>query len=600
MIKLKLSTTLTLPAEAITQTIGILAKRGAGKSYTASVLAEEFVAAKLPFCVLDPTGAWWGLRVLADGSPGLPVVIIGGKHGDIPLEPTAGKLIADLIVDNPGFYVLDLSMFDSNANQDRFATDFAERLYRRKQQSREPLHLFVDEADSMAPQRPYRGQERMLGAFEALCRRGRIYGIGVTLISQRAAVINKNVLNQIEVLIALQTTAPHDRDAIESWAEGHGTKKQVDELMSSLASLGLGEAWIWSPSWLELFKRVQIRERTTFNSSATPKVGEIRKEPKALAPVDIEKLRKLMAETIERVKTDDPAVLRKQIMELRKHKCPVVQQNPVKIEKIEVPMVGKRALEGLKKSEAGMRRIHAAMIDANKVTLEQVRIVEKHIAKFATILNILPKKIEHQVKQETPRSPTQGTDYLIRQKLEGGAKLFYVKEGDGEFRISRSQQAILDALAWLESIGVNEADKTQVALLADQSPTSGGYFNNLGTLRGTNLIEYPRPGILMLTDAGRASANPDTVPTTSDELHNQLFKKLSASQVAILKTLIAIHPEQISKNELADRAGQEMNKPMSATSGGYFNNLGYLRSLKLIDYPTPGMVVAEKVLFLDQ
>ncbi len=110
MTKLKISSNLALPFEAITQTIGILAKRGAGKTYTASVLAEEFVAAKLPFCVLDPTGAWWGLRVMNDSKPGLPVIIIGGKHGDLPLEPTAGKLMADLIVDNPGFYVLDMSI----------------------------------------------------------------------------------------------------------------------------------------------------------------------------------------------------------------------------------------------------------------------------------------------------------------------------------------------------------------------------------------------------------------------------------------------------------------------------------------------------------
>jgi hypothetical protein len=35
----------------------------------------------------------------------------------------------------------------------------------------------------------------------------------------------------------------------------------------------------------------------------------------------------------------------------------------------------------------------------------------------------------------------------------------------------------------------------------------------------------------------------------------------------------------------------------SATSGGYSNNLGALRSLGLIDYPVPGQVVATALLF---
>ena len=99
MSSLKISKELALPLDAITQTFAILAKRRIGKTYTASVMAEEFVANSLPFVALDPTGAWWGLRAAADGkSEGLPVVIIGGDHGDVPLEPTAGKVIADLVL----------------------------------------------------------------------------------------------------------------------------------------------------------------------------------------------------------------------------------------------------------------------------------------------------------------------------------------------------------------------------------------------------------------------------------------------------------------------------------------------------------------------
>src|SRR5260370_12794892 len=158
---------------------------------------------------------------------------MGGDHGDVPLEASIGEIIADLTIDERASVVVDLSHF-SKGEQTRFVTDFAERLYQR---NRDPLHLLLDEADFFAPQRPMKGQERMLGAIEDIVRRGRARGLGVSLVTQRAAVLNKDVLTQIEVLIALRTIAPQDRDAIEAWIKVHGTVEQRNVLMASLPSL---------------------------------------------------------------------------------------------------------------------------------------------------------------------------------------------------------------------------------------------------------------------------------------------------------------------------------------------------------------------------
>jgi hypothetical protein len=339
---LSLAPNLKLPLDFVTQTAAILARKRVGKTYTASVIAEELVKAKLPFVVLDPTGAWWGLRSSADGKQeGLPVVIIGGSHGDVPLEPTAGKVIADLVVDHPGYYVIDLSQTESDAAQDRFAADFAVRLYRYKEQHKFPLHLFIDEADAFAPQNPQKGQERMLGAFDTIVRRGGIRGIGVTMITQRPAVLNKNVLTQIEMLIVLQMNAPQDQDAIDSWVKRNGTKEQRDEMMASLASMKKGDAWIWSPSWLELFQRVHIRERHTFNSSATPRVGEKTIVPERLANVDLEKLGSDIQATMERVHAEDPSNLKRQVAELKQRLAKGEQAMKVQqvVKEVKVPVL---------------------------------------------------------------------------------------------------------------------------------------------------------------------------------------------------------------------------------------------------------------------
>jgi len=149
-------------------------------------MVEEMMAAGLPVVIVDPVGVWWGLRSSATGTAeGLPVVIFGGDHADLPLAETAGELLADLVVDERVPAVLDLSTLSKSAGR-RFMTDFAERLYHR---NRDPLHLVLDEADAFAPQRTDPGGQRLLGAIEDLVRRGRARGIGVTLITQRPAVL---------------------------------------------------------------------------------------------------------------------------------------------------------------------------------------------------------------------------------------------------------------------------------------------------------------------------------------------------------------------------------------------------------------------------
>ena len=47
-----------LPAEAVTETFAILAKRRAGKSYTAARFVEELLKAAQQVVVVDPKGDW--------------------------------------------------------------------------------------------------------------------------------------------------------------------------------------------------------------------------------------------------------------------------------------------------------------------------------------------------------------------------------------------------------------------------------------------------------------------------------------------------------------------------------------------------------------
>lgn len=54
-----------------------------------------------------------------------------------------------------------------------------------------------------------------------------------------------------------------------------------------------------------------------------------------------------------------------------------------------------------------------------------------------------------------------------------------------------------------------------------------------------------------------------------------------------------MHPKATTRESLAAAAD------VPPTSGGFKNNLGALRSMGLIDYPTPGTVIATPVVFLE-
>lgn len=309
---LRLAPAFTLPVDAVTETFAILAVKRAGKSNAAVVMAEEMYDAAVPWVAIDPKGDWWGVRAAGDGkAAGLSVLVFGGLHGDLPLEPTAGRLVADLIVEQRITCVLDVSEM-SKADQRRFLIDFADRLYRR---NTEPLHVFCEEADEYIPQRVMGETAKLVGAFETLVKRGGFRGIGITLITQRSASLNKDVLTQAGTLIAMRTPSPQDRKAVLAWVDYH---QAGQEMVDELPLLEAGEAWVFSPQLLSTVQKIRFRRRRTFDSGATPKVGRKPRPPARLADVDLAAIKEAMAETIERAQADDPKALHARVRQLEK------------------------------------------------------------------------------------------------------------------------------------------------------------------------------------------------------------------------------------------------------------------------------------------
>lgn len=159
--------------------------------------------------------------------------------------------------------------------------------------------------------------------------------------------------------------------------------------------------------------------------------------------------------------------------------------------------------------------------------------------------------------------------------------------------VSPTRQRILDALAKLAAMGLHDPPKNQVALFSKMSPTSGTYANHLSVLRTAGLVDYPEPGKLSLTEAGYEQADTINTPASVDEMRDYCRQLVGPTKARILDAVIRVYPNSATKAEVAEEVGA------SASSGTYANHLSTLRTLGLIDYPSPGQVVAQPVLFLE-
>jgi hypothetical protein len=556
-VKLRISDDLSLPLDFVTSTQAILAKRRVGKSYTASVLAEEMLKAGQQIVAVDPTGAWYGLKSSADGqSKGFPIAVLGGEHGDVPLDEHVGETIAGAIVADRFSAVLDLSLF-RKGQLNRFMASFLETLYRL---NREAMHLFVDEADAIAPQRVFGDEARVLGAMQDVVRRGGIRGIGCTLITQRPAVLNKDVLTQCEVLTTLRLVHPLDIKAVMEWVNVHADPVQAQEMIDSLPSLPVGTAYVWSPA-MDLFRKVKIRQRETFDSGATPKAGQAPNPPKVLAKVDVEQLGKAIADAARKAKENDPASLKKRIAELEKQLAarPTEQKIVEKEKIVEVPVLKNGQLDRTEKLAGRLDQL------AGKF-LEQVGELRRLITPAAT-----------------PRpAPADHRHVTTINRAAAPAKKSRPAT-DANSNLPRGEKSILTVAAMYP----DGASKEQMTVLTGYKRSSRDTY--IQRLRERGLIEESG-GLIVATSDGMTSLGSDFEPLpTGDALRDYWMQRLPEGERKVLDVLIENYPNAVNREQIDERTGYKRS-----SRDTYLQRLG---SRRLVQVVRRGDVKASDELF---
>jgi uncharacterized protein DUF87 len=549
----------------------IQANSGGGKTRTLRRLLEQ-THGRVQHLVIDPEGEYHTLRERFD------YILAAPKGGDTVAHPRTAKLLAEKLLQLGVSAILDIYELNPDGRQ-AFVKHFLQSLVDAPRELWHPALVVLDEAHVYAPE----GKESdSTSAVKAMASRGRKRGFCLVPATQRLAKLSKDVAAECNNKLIGRCTLDVD---IKRAAEELGFTTAEQRL--SLRQLEPGQFYAFGPAFdLRAPQLVLVGPIKTQHAEAGQQAAPV-PPPTAKVLKLLPQLADLPAEAEAREKTVDDlkrdnATLRRQLTEAQKAQPPAQKPEPAKV--VEKPVI----------TDAQLRHIQDMFDRFDRAVGRASDMLAKPVSGLKASLEELAAAVKSVRQPALPLArPAPAARIAQNRPVNGVRAPSGMQASAAAGAVTPAKQKILNGLAFLHGIGVAPADKTQLALIVGVSPTSGGYFNNLGSLRSDGLIEYPSGGTVALTEAGQAIASTDGVPSTTAELHDAIRAKLPPAKWKIVERLIAAYPKPVAKDDLAERIG------VSPTSGGFFNNLGSLRSLGLIDYPQPGAAAALPVLFLE-
>ncbi|AWR99076.1 ATP-binding protein [Metallosphaera hakonensis] len=240
--------TLILEREQVSRKcVAVLGIRGSGKSNTAKVLAEELIREGISLVVVDPDGEYRGLNA-----------VVFDKFNVEPEELVNVLLVGKSVV---------LDVNDWNNEVFEFLTSFFTYLWEVSKIYKKDIFILLEEAHEFIPQ----GERTPLSdVLVRIALRGRKRGLGLLLVSQRSAKVNKDVLTQSEIYFLHKVVHPVD---VRVYREILPIKSK--ELESEIKSMGVGEAIFYKDGELTKVKIRKFEEnQQTINVLPTANEGE--------------------------------------------------------------------------------------------------------------------------------------------------------------------------------------------------------------------------------------------------------------------------------------------------------------------------------------
>ena len=546
---MKISDEITLPLDAATSKLAFFGENGAGKTYAAMKLAELFWAAGVQIIAFDPVGVWYGLRI-ANTGPGLSIVIFGGLHGDIEIEPHDGKKIAEIIVREHISAVIDVSQFETDYQKAQFASEFAQYFFFLKKANPGAVHLFLEEAQEFVAENPSGGAASkdtlMANRFQRIWKIGRNYGIGGSIISQRPQEISKKALNLSNAVFCFRLSGPHERKYMGDWLSSYGVRPD-------LPSIETGCPYLWSPSWLKFSDVVRILPKETADVSATPEVGAAPKS-RTLTLMSIDRLRTAL-------RADDPVV--DETATLAKKSC--APKDAALICKLQTTIDQRdQQIEELTMRLAKLEARSPAIMDLDNEVAE----LRDRIRSFTDWMLRASSEEAPPIKVAQPSAKRSTEKITVEREISNESPASSLRDKDLQ---------LIGILDQMRAIGIERVDRRVLAGLSGQSAKSSSYEGALRQMRTLKIIEVSGqdvslgPNYLDVIDRGAAQT-----PLSLSLLHDSMKRFLTRAAGRCLDVIVANYPINLFRTDVAKFAG------MSITSSSFDGALRELERYGLI------------------
>ncbi len=563
---------------------------GGGKSWFLRRLAEQLFG-KVQVIIIDPEGEFASLREKFG-------FVLVGKGGETPADVRSAEMVAHKLLELRASAVCDLYEMKPSERH-RWVRVFLETFVDAPKKLWHPLVLIEDEAHVFCPEKGA-GESEAAEAMIAFSTRGRKRGFCGVPATQRLSKLRKDLAAECHNVLIGKTTLAMDRDRA---ADEIGVEKKRgtrDEFSNDLRRLKPGQFFGIGPAISD--DRILIAvggvetthpEAGSYKQAATPPPTP--SKIKALLP----KLADLPKEAEEKAKT---------IAELRQ------ENRSLKVQlRSRTASPAKRVVEHLVDRADTQKAVQRALQQNNTAWQKRLAASQRSAQRIAGILNGLAAAVTTeaskigalaQLELEAPPLPKiqvprgLATRQPLRPAPEARARPAPRStepvqfEGDPE-DLTPARKKLLVALAEFDALGQQELPRTWVAAVAGVSHRSSAFHNNLGRLRSLGLINYGPGKTIRFTEQGRSATPPVDAPLSNGEMLERCLRILTPAQGKLLQPLHEIHPEFLSRDDLAEQAG------VSRTSSAFNNNLGAMRSAGMIEYGPNKMVKCSDWLFID-
>lgn len=561
----------------------VTADSGGGKTFLLKRLCEQLFG-KVPILIVDPEGEFAPLREKFG-------FVLCGKGGETPAHPRSAALVAHKFLELQASAICDIYEMKPAARHE-WVRLFVEALIEAPKNLRHPTIVLIDEAHMFCPEKG-KGESEASESVKDLATRGRKRGLCAIFATQRLATLNKDASGMLgNRLIGPTFEDVNVKRAIEIMSVSNEHQREFKQAIKVL-----------EPGNFYALGRAISKDRILLKVGAieTPHGSEAMKyaevpppAPDAIAKL-LPKLSDLPKAAEEKAKTE--AELRTEIralkMQLKSQPVPAAAPSVEwrrQYERLnsELALAKQRVID--LEGHATAVRNYAAQKE--NVITALTRSGKRFVDEFASVVNRLtieplkmpevpprPKVSGREI--QTKESPTSKVADAVTSRPAANhprPDIIPAEAGD----LNQAQLKILQALMHLEAVGTVAPSREQVAFWSGAPPTSGAFKENVGDLKTRGLVLYPRPGIVVPSEAGRAAI--DSAAFSDEDAFQAGLALLSDAQRKILDELISAYPSEMDRATLAERAG------VPVTSGGFKENVSDMRTAGLIEYPAAGTV----------